>query len=195
MRFAFSTENIRRASFLDVCRAAEEYGYAGFEIYDALRERRVHADSILRNDRRADAKRWLHNRGLAVSALTLSDPLDSPQVTPELLVQYINLAENAGIEAVIMHIEHEMDRCALTDKLGPAVRAAEAFGIEIRLETIGYLADTSRFLEIVKTFASFAISRTVMLFLCPINPDLSFPCFPYRYSLRKKVRHDLPDRT
>ena len=64
MKLVFSTKNVSRASFLDLCRYAYDYGYAGFEVYDAIRERKSHHDSILRSDRMADAKRKLVNRNL-----------------------------------------------------------------------------------------------------------------------------------
>ena len=62
MKIVFSTKNVSRASFLDICRYAYDYGFEGFEIYDAVGERNAHYDSILRRDRVADAKRKLVNR-------------------------------------------------------------------------------------------------------------------------------------
>ena len=56
MKIVFSTKNVNRASFLDMCRYSYDYGFAGFEIYDAIKERKQHHDSILRRDRIADAK-------------------------------------------------------------------------------------------------------------------------------------------
>ena len=78
MKIAFSTKNVRRASFLDTCRIAYDYGFRGFEIYDAPSERISHHDSILRRDQNADAKRKLVNRNLSVCALRLPSPLPSP---------------------------------------------------------------------------------------------------------------------
>ena len=69
MKIVFSTKNVSRASFLDTCRFAYDYGFKGFEIYDAVKERGSHYDSILRRDRMADAKRKLVNRNLSVAAL------------------------------------------------------------------------------------------------------------------------------
>ena len=62
MKIVFSTKNVSRASFLDTCRYAYDYGFQGFEIYDAIKERNAHHDSILRRERVADAKRKLKNR-------------------------------------------------------------------------------------------------------------------------------------
>ena len=39
MKIVFSTKNVSRASFLDICRYAFDYGFEGFEIYDAVKER------------------------------------------------------------------------------------------------------------------------------------------------------------
>ena len=72
MKIIFSTKNVSRASFLDTCRYAYDYGFKGFEIYDAIKERTSHSDSILRRDHTADSKRKLINRNLSVSALTYS---------------------------------------------------------------------------------------------------------------------------
>ena len=38
MKIVFSTKNVSRASFLDTCRYAYDYGFEGFEIYDAIKE-------------------------------------------------------------------------------------------------------------------------------------------------------------
>ena len=41
MKLAFSTKEVRRGSFLDLCKTAYDYGYTGFELYDALTERKT----------------------------------------------------------------------------------------------------------------------------------------------------------
>ena len=51
MKIVFSTKNVNRATFLDMCQYAYDYGFSGFEIYDAVGERKAHHDSILRRDR------------------------------------------------------------------------------------------------------------------------------------------------
>ena len=40
MKLVFSTQNVARTSFIDLCRYAYDYGYSGFEIYDAVKERK-----------------------------------------------------------------------------------------------------------------------------------------------------------
>ena len=70
MKIVFSTKNVSRASFLDTCRLAYDYGFNGFEIYDAFALKKQHADSIFKSAQRIGAKRKLINRRIAVSALT-----------------------------------------------------------------------------------------------------------------------------
>ena len=40
MKLSFSTKDVKKPSFLSLCRMASEYGLDGFEIYDALEERK-----------------------------------------------------------------------------------------------------------------------------------------------------------
>ena len=84
MKLTFSTKNVNRASFIDMCRYAYEYGFDGFEIYDAVSERKHHYDSVLRSNQMSDAKRKLVNRNLEVTALTFPYPVDSADATAEL---------------------------------------------------------------------------------------------------------------
>ena len=93
MKIVFSTKNVSRASFLDTCRYAYDYGFEGFEIYDAIKERSVHHDSILRRDRIADAKRKLVNRNLAVSALRMPAAVEKEETTAELVQKYVDMAK------------------------------------------------------------------------------------------------------
>ena len=157
MKIVFSTKNVRRPSFLDTCRYAYDYGFDGFEIYDALGERAAHHDSILRRDRISDAKRKLVNRNLSVSALRMPDPLESEATDAALCEKYVELAAAAGIENVILRMEEEMPASVLEEKLTSAVRRAESAGISLLLETVGCLADTERVIGIINRFASAAL--------------------------------------
>ncbi len=154
MKLVFSTKHVNRASFLDLCRYAYDYGYTGFEIYDALKERRQHADSVLRGDRTADSKRKLLNRSLSVSALTVPQPVESEEVTSDMLVRYVDLARGAGIERIIVRIEEKLSNEALEKKLAAAIRRAEKADVQILLETVGYLAETENVTDIINFFSS-----------------------------------------
>ena len=154
MKLVFSTKHVNRASFLDLCRYAYDYGYTGFEIYDALKERRQHADSVLRNDRAADSNRKLLNRGLSVSALTIPQPVESEEVTSDMLVRYVQLARGAGVERVILRIEEKVSNETLEKKMAAAIAKAEKADIQILLETVGYLAETENVTDIINFFSS-----------------------------------------
>ena len=160
MKIVFSTKNVSRASFLDTCRFAFDYGFEGFEIYDAVKERNGHHDSILRRDRTADAKRKLVNRNLAVSALRMPFPVESDEVSAELAVKYVDMAAFAGIDNVIVCIESFTSFEALDEKLAGAIKRAENADVNILFETIGYLSNTENVLGIINHFASAAVGAS-----------------------------------
>ncbi len=157
MKLVFSTKNVARASFLDLCRFADDYGFAGFEIYDALRERTQHADSILRRDRAADAGRKLLNRALTLSALRYPHSLETAEADADTLRKYVDMAAAAGVEYVIVRVEEKISFEILRDKLADAVSRAENTGVEILFESVGYLSETENILDLINRFSSAAI--------------------------------------
>ena len=125
MRIVFSTKNVSRGTFLDTCRYAFDYGFEGFEIYDAIKERISHHDSILRRDRIADAKRKLVNRNLSVSALRMPDSIDNIGTTADLVVKYVDMAASSGVSNVIVRIDEMVSFDVLDEKLSRAIKKAE----------------------------------------------------------------------
>ncbi len=157
MKIVFSTKNVSRASFLDTCRYAFDYGFEGFEIYDAIKERSYHHDSILRRDRIADAKRKLVNRNLAVSALRMPDSVDGENVTSDIVVKYVDMAAASGISNVIVSIGEKPSFDILDEKLAVAIARAESTDVNVLFETVGYLANTENVIEIINHFSSAAV--------------------------------------
>ena len=157
MKIVFSTKNVSRASFLDTCRYAFDYGFEGFEIYDAIQERYGHHDSILRRERIADAKRKLINRNLTVSALRMPAPVESEETTAELIEKYVSLAATSGIENVIVRAEEKVSFDILDEKMAAAIKLAESSDVNILFETVGNLARTENVIGIINHFASAAI--------------------------------------
>ena len=157
MKIVFSTKNVRRASFLDTCRYAFDYGFEGFEIYDAIQERYGHHDSILRRERIADAKRKLINRNLTVSALRMPDPIESDNTTAELIEKYVSMAIASGIENVIVYTQGEVAFDVLDEKMAGAIKRAQSGDVKILFETIGYLSRTENVIGVINHFASAAI--------------------------------------
>ncbi len=160
MKIAFSTKNVGRATFLDICTYAYDYGFEGFEIYDAIKERNDHYDSILRRDKLADSKRKLVNRGLSISALRMPNSIDNPLTTNELAVKYVEMASASSIENVIVSVNEKVSFTVLDEKLSQAVKLAEKLGVNLLFETIGYLSNTENVIEIINHFSSAVIGAS-----------------------------------
>ncbi len=154
MKLSFSTKNVKRKSFLDICKFTSDYGYEGFEIYDALSERKSHSDSILRTENFADSNRKLNNRNISVSALTVPFSPDKADVPDNALVHYVELAKNAGIETIIVAFDSEPCVEELSKKLIPAIKAAEGTDVEILFETSGYLAATENVIDLIQYYGT-----------------------------------------
>ncbi len=157
MKIVFSTKNVARASFLDLCQYAYEYGFSGFEIYDAIKERHQHYDSILRRDRVADSRRKLVNRGISVSALRVPETLNCENITSETILKYVDMAAFSGIENVIVSMDEKVPFDILESKLKEGIVKAEKSDVKILFETVGYLANTEEIIEIINFFSSSAI--------------------------------------
>ena len=157
MKIVFSTKNVNRSSFLDVCRYAYDYGFSGFEIYDAIKERSQHHDSILRRDRVSDAKRKLVNRNISVAALRMPHPVESEETTSSIILKYVDMAANSGIENIIVRVEEKVSFDVLKEKLYDAVKRAEKSDVGILFETVGHLSQTENVLDIINFFSSAAI--------------------------------------
>ena len=160
MKIVFSTKNVSRSSFIDTCKYAYDYGFEGFEIYDAIKERSNHFDSILRRDKIADSKRKLVNRNLAVSALRMPTAIDSEETTSEIIEKYIDLASNSGIENVIVYLNDNISNDVLDCKLIKAIKLAEKLDVNILFETVGYLSYTGRVIEIINHFSSSVVGAS-----------------------------------
>ncbi len=157
MKIVFSTKNVSRPSFLNTCRYAYDYGFKGFEIYDAIKERLNHHDSILRRDRIADSKRKLVNRGLSVSALRMPTAIESDETSASTIEKYVEMASLSGISNVIVHVEEKISFDVLDQKLSTAVKKAEKLDVNILFETVGYLCNTENVIEIINHFSSAVI--------------------------------------
>ncbi len=157
MKIVFSTKNVNRSSFLETCRYAYDYGFKGFEIYDAIKERLNHHDSILRRDRIADSKRKLVNRGLSVSALRLPTAIESDETSVNAVEKYVEMASASGVSNVIVHVDKKTHFNVLDDKMLSAVKKAEKLDVNILFETVGYLCHTENVIEIINHFSSASI--------------------------------------
>ena len=157
MKLAFSTRNVSRTSFKGLCRLAADYGMDGFEIWDAVAERKSHSDSVLRAEMMSEGRILLRNNDVEVCALSFPEAVESEQASGNALVQYVDMAALAGIENIIVHVDAAPDAHELLSKYGEAVRRAERQNVGILFETSGPLARTQDLLEIINVFASAAV--------------------------------------
>ncbi|MBQ4290564.1 MAG: AMP-binding protein [Clostridia bacterium] len=155
MKLSFSTKDVPASSFLELCNLARSYGFSGFEIHDAQKEKALHSDSLFRLDHASDAKRWLRNRSLSVSALTVPEAV-SPGSDPETFRSAVAMARNAGIETVIVRVSDEGSTIEIRNALEPALELAESSSIEVLFETAGRYADSSEMLALLRSFSSVA---------------------------------------
>ena len=160
MKLAFSTRNVSRSSFAGLCRLACDYGMNGFEIWDAVSERKSHSDSVLRSEMISEGRIILRNNSVEVCALSYPEPIESDQATGNALVQYVDMAALAGIENVIVHVDGIPDARSLYSKYSEAVRRAERQNVGILFETTGPLSKTQNLLDIINVFESAAIGAS-----------------------------------
>ena len=154
MKLSFSTKDVKKPSFLSLCRMASEYGLDGFEIYDALEERKEHKDSVLRTDGLSASKSMLSSHSLEVAALTYPIDLDDKMADENTLIQYIDIASVSGIENVIVSLSSLVEPSVLVEKYKRAAEKAVKEGVSILFETKGVLSKTSALLPYFSAFAS-----------------------------------------
>ena len=157
MKIAFSTRDVQRPSFSSLCRFAADYGMDGIEIWDAVEERKSHADSVLRAEMVSEARSLQRNNSVEVCALSYPLAVESDEASPISLVQYVDMASLAGIENVIVHVDSMPDEHALLSKMAAAISKAQKQNVGILFETTGPLAKTQNLLQIINVFASSAI--------------------------------------
>ena len=154
MKLSFSTKDVKKPSFQSLCRIASEYGMDGFEIYDAISERKEHKDSVLRTDGLSASKSMLSSHSLEVAALTYPVALDEEGADENTLLQYIDIASVSGIENIIVSLSSLVEPSVLVEKYKGAMEKAVKEGVSILFETKGVLSKTSSLLPYFSAFAS-----------------------------------------
>ena len=154
MKLSFSTRHVTAESFMALCDKTAQYGFQGFEIYDAAREKKDHADSIFHAYLTPGAKRKLVNRHISLCALTWPQPITA-DTDPAALTKYVERAATAGAENVIVSMDPVPENIAAI--LIPAARRAQELGVMVLLETAGPLASTKAALDIIAQVGSAAM--------------------------------------
>lgn len=156
MKLSFSTKNVSAPSFKELCDIAVDYGFDSIEIFGSESEIKSD-DGIFSRFRASDAKRWLINRHISVSALTYPKSLSEDKNDYAELEKYIEKASDAGIENLIVSVEAGTDREVFINSIMPAIRHAEKCGVTVLLESSGDFADTKVLVSVFRSFASSAV--------------------------------------
>ena len=151
MKLSFSTQNVVSSSFQSLCDKAAEYGFQGFEVFDAALEKRLHDDSIFHSLITPGAKRKLVNRHIEICALTYPQLL-CETTDPAQLSKYVDRAAMAGVSNVILRLDSVPAN--IRELLAPAVRRAEQLEVMLLVETSGALADSAMALELIGSIGS-----------------------------------------
>ena len=152
MKFSFSDNMVKSASFIDLCNIAQNYGFDGIEICDVENEISQHSDSIFRSSATADAKRKLINRHISIPVLSFNQKVNEQNV--DQLIKYVEHAGNASVDGVVIDISDFNDYKLLKDLLMPAVECAKNNGVYLFIETVGAFVNTEKVLEIINLFSS-----------------------------------------
>ena len=161
MKLAFSTENIKSESFLELCNKTAEYGFAGFEIFDAAAQKAAHEDSIFRSSMRAGAKRKLINRHINIATLKYPKVISNESFADDIAA-YVETAAIVGAPSVTVRLEVS-DYDTLKAALAPAVKKAETLGVLILIETVGEYAHTEKVLDVINLFETATIVVSIYI--------------------------------
>ena len=150
MKFSFSDKFVKSNSFIDLCNAVKSYDFDGVEISDVEVEKETHLDSIFRASVTADAKRKLVNRHISIPAICypkqVNDKTDSSDI-----VKYVEYAILASVSNVVITFEKLINTCKVKEILLPAIKVANASGVNVLIETSGELAKTQTVLDIISS--------------------------------------------
>lgn len=153
MKFVFSTKNVSSNSFIELCNITKDYSFNGFEIFDAVKEKKEHSDSIFSSASRVSSKRKLINRHLTVSAIYFPTQIDKDTDEQEVVL-YVDYAVRAGSENVILAISDGATLDQIKQKLAPAIASAEKLNVNVLIETCGKYSETKNILEVLNAFGS-----------------------------------------
>ena len=156
MKIAFSTKHVVKNSFLELCNTASDYGYDGFEIYDAENEKSSHTDSIFNGSAMADSKRKLVNRHIEVSAISYPQIING-DTDVEDMKKHVIYASQIGT-GIVIRVEKLPPFDVFGKVLAPVIKCAEENGVKILLETYGDLSATEKVLEVINYFGSIALN-------------------------------------
>ena len=152
MKFSFSDKFVNASSFIELCNYAQNYGFHGFEIQDAVKEKTLHTDSIFRSNAVVDSKRKLVNRHIEIPVINFPSDLDET-TDIELVKKYIEYAFDSSILGVVVKLS-ETNLENLKKYFSQIINFAENHGISLLIETSGVYADTEKVLNVINYFGT-----------------------------------------
>ena len=153
MKLSFCSKQVKTNTFLDLCNKTANYGFSGFEIYDAVSEMNAHADSIFNAQSQTGAKRKLVNRHIAISAIKYPEKVDK-NVDVNVLSNYVELCATATCNNLIIELGEIDDLELFKVVFMPVVNVASKLGVSILIETRGKYANTNEILDVINVFGS-----------------------------------------
>ncbi len=151
MKLAFCSKQVKTSSFLDLCNKTAEYGFSGFEIYDADAELNKHGDSIFNPQTQAGAKRKLVNRKIGISAIKYPVKVDQ-NVDVDAISRYVEMCATATCDNLVFELLEISDVQVFKVVMTPVVNLAEKLNVNLLIETRGIYANTDKILEIINAF-------------------------------------------
>ena len=151
MKLSFCSKQVNAPSFLDLCNLTANYGFSGFEIYNAKAEAIEHKDSIFNPSAMAGAKRKLVNRHIAISAIKFPEKVNE-NVDVASLTEYVELCAMATCYNLIFELGEITDLQLFKAVISPTIKTAEKLGVNLLIETRGKYAETSKILDVINAF-------------------------------------------
>ena len=151
MKLAFCSKQVKTSSFLDLCNKTAEYGFSGFEIYDADAELNKHDDSIFNPQTQAGAKRKLVNRKIGISAVKYPVKVDQ-NVDVDAISRYVEMCATATCNNLVFELLEISDVQVFKAVMTPVINLAEKLNVNLLIETRGIYANTDKILEIINAF-------------------------------------------
>ena len=150
MKFSFSDKFVKSNSFIDLCNAVKSYDFDGVEISDVEVEKDVHLDSIFRASVTADAKRKLVNRHISIPAICYPNQVNEKTDSADI-IKCVEHAILASVSNVVITFEKLINLSKVKEILLPAIKVANASGVNVLIETSGNLANTQVVLDIISS--------------------------------------------
>lgn len=151
MKLSFCSKQVQCKTFLDLCNATSDYGFQGFEIFNAKTEAEEHADSIFNEISTAGAKRKLVNRRIEISAIKFPQKVDE-NVNVNAFTDYVEMCATAACKNLVFELGDVKNLQAFKSAISKTIKIAENLDVNLLIETRGEYSDTAKILDVINYF-------------------------------------------